>query len=147
MARATLYADESHQVERKSSINQYGGFFSVKCQGGWTPILFDQLDGINCQTVNSHPVVLSLTDDDIGYHYADAKCSYASEKFLYFDKYGVEQVPLPNCVGGSGEMYERFINEYSFINFDRNSLGLYNRKTLRVGLDYVQAKDTLPAVD
>lgn len=147
MARATLYPDENPQVERKSSLGQYSGFFAVKCQGGWTPIVFDQLDGVNCQTVNSHPVALSFVDD-IGYHYADAKCSYASEKFLYFDKQGVEQQLLPNCYGGSGEMYERFISENSFVNFDCDaSLGVRNRKTLRIGMSYTLAKETLPAVD
>lgn len=147
MPRATLYSDENPQVNRKSSINQYGGFFAVKCQGGWTPIVFDQLDGVNCQTVNSHPIVLSFTND-VGYHFPEARCSYTSEKFIYADKEGVEQKLLPSCFGGSGEFFEQFIREYTFVNFDcDNALGVRNTQNLRVGLSYVLADETLPTDD
>lgn len=147
MARPMLYPDENSQVERHSSINQYNGFFAVLCQGGWSPVVFDQLDGVNCQTVNHHPVVISFTDD-IGYHYSDAHCSYASESFIYFDEEGVQEKLLPACYGGGGETYLQYVRKNTFVNFDDDaSLGLYNRKDLRVGTDYVLAKETLPAVE
>lgn len=146
-SRPTLYPDEKPQVKRKSSINQYDGFFAVKCQGGWTPIVFDQLDGISCSTIKTHPVIISLVND-LGYHFPEARCSYASEKFIYADKEGVEQKLLPSCFGGSGEFFEQFIRENTFINFDLDSsLGVRNTQELRVGLSYVLADETLPADD
>lgn len=144
MTRPMLYPDETPQVHRHSSIGQYRGFLSVMTRGGWTPIVFDQLDGINCETVFSHPVIISW-GDDIGYHFPEAECSYASSKFLYLDKEGVEQRLLPECMGGGGEFYEQFIKSNLFVNFDDNtSLGVVNRQKIRVGLDYVLADETLP---
>lgn len=147
MIRGMLYPDESPQVFRRSSIDQYKGFFAVEKKGGWAPVIFDQLDGINCETIYAHPVVISFVDD-IGYHFSDAECSYASDHFVYFDKDGVEESLLPECMGGGGESYVKFIEEYSFVNFDLNSsLGSHNENRLRVGMSYVLADKTLPADD
>ena len=55
-----LYPVEDAQVHRHSSIDQFNGFLSTYKQGGWAPIVFDQLDGINCETIKSHPVILVL---------------------------------------------------------------------------------------
>lgn len=140
-----IYADEKPQVHRHSSIGQFRGFLSVAKKGGWTPIVFDQLDGITCETITSHPVVLSLSDD-IGYVFPEAKCSYASDKYLYYDKEGVEQRLLPEEFGGGGEFYDAFVRANSFVTFDNGqSLGVHNKQTLRVGLSYCLAEETLPA--
>ena len=143
-----LYADESHeQVHRHSSIDQFGGFLSVMVKGGWAPIVFDQLDGITCETIFSHPVAISF-GGDVGYVFPEAHCTYASDKFIYFDKEGVEQRVLPECFGGGGEFYDEFIKSNSFVNFDNgSSVGTHNQKQLRTGLDYVIADKNLPAVD
>lgn len=146
MTRGTLYPDEKPTVHRHSSLEQYKGFLSVMIKGGWSPIVFDQLDGINCETVNFHPVVISW-GDDIGYEFSDAECSYASEKFIYLDKEGVEQKLLPECYGGGGEFYEQFIKRNIFVNFDDASLGVRNKTKLRIGMSYVLADETLPADD
>lgn len=143
----TLLPDENNeQIHRHSSIDQFRGFLSTMVKGGWAPIVFDQLDGINCETVISHPVILSL-GDDIGYIFPEAHCSYASDKFVYFDKEGVEQRILPECFGGGGEFYDAFIKSNSFINFDDSSLGVHNTIRLRTGLSYVTCDKTLPAED
>lgn len=143
----TLYSDEHETVRRYSSIDQFRGFLSAYKKGGWTPIVFDQLDGIDCDSVHTHPVIISLSDD-IGYVFPEAHCSYASEHFVYFDKEGVEQKLLPECFGGGGEFYETFIKKNTFINFDDDtSLGVHNKKTLRVGVDYVLADESLPPVE
>lgn len=146
MAFPVLYPDECPEVERHSSIDQFKGFMSAWKQGGWAPIVFDQLDGINCETINTHPVVISW-GDDLGYIFPEAKCSYASDHFVYFDKEGVEQKLLPECFGGGGELYDVFIKSNSFVNFDDASLGTHNRQELRVGLDYVVANKNLPPVE
>lgn len=143
-----LYPDEGNeQIHRHSSIDQFRGFLSTMVKGGWAPIVFDQLDGINCQTIISHPVIISF-GDDVGYIFPESHCSYASDHFIYFDKEGVEQKLLPECFGGGGEFYHAYIKSNSFINFSNDSsVGAHNTKTLRTGLSYVLADKNLPAVD
>ena len=148
MAFPILYPDEGNeQVHRHSSIDQFRGFLSVMKKGGWAPIVFDQLDGINCETIKHHPVIISF-GDDIGYVFPEAHCSYASDKFVYFDKSGVEQRLLPPCFGEGGEFYDVFVKSNSFVNFDNDStVGSHSVKHLRTGLSYVLADDTLPPTD
>lgn len=148
MAYPVLLADESKDdVHRHSSIDQFRGFLSVMIKGGWAPILFDQLDGITCETIKSHPVIISF-GDDVGYVFPEAHCSYASDKFVVFDKESVEQKLLPECFGEGGEFYDTFVKSNSFVNFDDDtSLGVHNVKRLRTGLSYVLADETLPAVE
>lgn len=142
-----LYPDEHEQVHRHSSIDQFRGFLSTMVKGGWAPIVFDQLDGINCETIISHPVVISF-GGDVGYVFPEAHCTYASDHFVYFDKEGVEQKLLPECFGGGGEFYDTFVKSNSFVNFDDDSsVGVHNTKKLRTGLSYVLADENLPAVD
>ena len=142
-----LYPDEHDQVHRHSSIDQFRGFLSTMVKGGWAPVVFDQLDGINCETVISHPVIISF-GGDVGYIFPEAHCTYASDHFVYFDKEGVEKKLLPECFGGGGELYDAFVKSNSFVNFDDDSsVGTHNTKTLRTGLSYVLADENLPAID
>lgn len=144
----TLYPDEGNeQVHRHSSIDQFRGFLSVMKQGGWAPIVFDQLDGINCETIISHPVIISW-GGDIGYVFPEAHCTYASDHFVYFDKEGVEQKLLPECFGGGGDWYQEYVRKNTFVNFDSDdSIGVHNRKKLRTGLDFCLADNNLPPVE
>ena len=142
-----LYPVNDAQVHRHSSIDQFRGFLSTMVKGGWAPIVFDQLDGINCETIISHPVIISF-GGDVGYIFPEARCTYASDHFVTVDKEGVEQKLLPECFGGGGEFYDEFIKSNSFINFSNDSsLGIHNTKTTRTGLSYVTADENLPAVD
>lgn len=144
MSFPMLYPDENDSVKRRSSIDQFDKFLSVYKQGGWAPIVFDQLDGIKCETVASHPVIISF-GNDIGYVFPEAHCTFSSDKFIYVDKEGVEHKLLPSCFGGKGEFYDTFVKKYSFINFSNDtSLGVHNTTTLRTGLSYVLADETLP---
>lgn len=144
-----LYPDEHDQVHRHSSIDQFRGFLSTMVKGGWAPIVFDQLDGINCETIISHPVIISF-GGDVGYVFPEAHCTYASDHFVYFDKEGVEKKLLPECFGGGGELYDAFVKSNSFVNFDGpnggSSVGVHETKTLRTGLSYVLADNSLPPV-
>lgn len=147
MAFDILYPIDDAQVHRHSSIDQFKGFLSVMKKGGWSPIVFDQLDGINCETVISHPIIISW-GNDLGYVFPETHCSYASDHFIYFDKNGVEQKLLPECFGGGGEFYTEYVNKNTFINFDSgDSVGVHNTKRTRVGLSFVTADETLPAAD
>lgn len=146
MAYPILYPTNDAQVHRHSSIDQFRGFLSTMKKGGWAPIVFDQLDGITCETIKSHPIIISF-GDDIGYVFPEAHCTYTSDKFVYFDKEGVEQRPLPSCFGEGGLFYDFYIKSNSFVNFDDDtSVGTHNEIRLRTGLDYVLADETLPAV-
>lgn len=144
----TLLPDEgSEQVHRHSSIDQFRGFLSTMVKGGWAPIVFDQLDGINCETIMSHPVIISF-GDDIGYVYPEAHCTYASDHFITADKQMIETAVLPSCFGGGGEFYDVYIKSNSFVNFsDDSSVGSHNEKRLRTGLSYALADQNLPVVD
>ena len=149
MAFPILYAEEKEQVHRHSSINQFkDGFLSAWKQGGWAPILFDQLDSIGeCSGVKSHPVIVSF-GNDLGYIYPEKKCTYVSDRFIFFDKQGVEQRVLPECFGGKGEFYESWTDSSAFVNYDNDSsMGVHNKTTLRVGLAYAKADETLPPAD
>ena len=147
MAFDILYPTDDAQVHRYSSIDQFRGFLSVMKKGGWTPIVFDQLDGINCETIFSHPVIISF-GNDLGYVFPEAHCTYSSDHFIYTDKEGVEQRLLPECMVGKGEFYDFYTKSFSFVNFDDDSsLGLHNTKRLRVGLSYVTADESLPPVE
>ena len=143
-----LYPDEKPTVNRHSSIDQFSnGFLSVYKQGGWAPILFDQLDGITCDTVKTHPVIISF-GGDLGYIFPEAHCAYTSDKFLYFNKEGVEKQILPSEFGGDGELIDVYTSENTFINFDNDtSVGTHSTLRTRTGLSYVIADETLPSVD
>lgn len=147
MAFPILYAEEKEQVHRHSSLDQFkDGFLSAWKQGGWAPILFDQLDSIGeCSGIKSHPVIVSF-GYDLGYIFPEKKCTYVSDRFIYFDKRGVEQRVLPECFGEG--FYDKWIDANIFVNFDsNNSVGTHNETTLRVGLAYVKADETLPPAD
>lgn len=147
MAFPILYAEEKEQVHRQSSIDQFNGFLSKWKQGGPAPVVFDKIDGIHCNTIKSHPVVIDLRGDSLGYVYPEAHCTFLSEKFITVTKEGVEQKILPSIFGGNGELIDVYTNKDAFVNFTDSSLGVRNRIQLRTGLSVVKAKETLPAVD
>lgn len=147
MSYQVLYPDTKTDVKRLSSIDQFKDFLSVWKQGSWAPIVFDKLDGITCDTIMSHPVAISF-GDDLGYVYPEGHCTYSSDRFIYFDKEGVEHTLLPECMGGTGEFYDYYVDESAFVNYDNDaSVGVSNRTTLRTGLSYVKADETLPPVE
>lgn len=71
MAFDILYPTEDAQVHRHSSIDQFKGFLSVYVKGGWAPLIFDQLDGIVCDKIKTHPVAISF-GGDLGYVFPEA---------------------------------------------------------------------------
>lgn len=145
-----LYSSEQPQVYRRSSIDQFSNYLSTWAKGGWAPIVFDKLDSIGtCSGIKSHPIIISW--DPVGYIFPEAHCTYVNDKFITVDKKGGEMALLPECQGPGG-FYERFIDKRAFVNFDAvdgvdSSLGIHQTKTLRTGLDYVEALETLPVVD
>lgn len=146
-----LYAEEKEQVHRHSSIDQFKDYISTWKQGGLAPIVFDQLDYIGeCSGLHSHPVAITFGESE--YVYPEGRCTYVSDKFVYVDKQGVEHIQLPECFGGGGEIIPVYVDKNTFVNFDSDggdasSLGVHQTKTLRIGLDYAKADESLPPVD
>lgn len=148
MTFSILYATNDAQVHRHSSLDQFkDGFLSAWVKNGWAPIVFDQIDGIGeCSGIKSHPVIISF-GDDLGYTFPEGKCTYFSDRFIYFDGQQLDTAILPSCFGGNGEFYEYWTNKSTFVNFDNDSsIGSHNETSLRVGLEYVRCSESLPPV-
>ena len=147
MASQMLYPINDAEVHRHSTIDQFKNFLSAWKKGGWVPLIFDQLDGIVCETVKTHPVAITFEERPLGYVYPEAECVYFSDKYVYFDKQGVEYRVLPDIFGGNGELFPEYVSKNSFLNFSTDdSLGAHSERRFRVGTSYVTADGTLPAV-
>lgn len=146
MSFPLLKSSDDSNFKLNSSIDQFKGFLSVWTRGGYTPIVFDSLDGITCETVHTHPIIISY-NDELGYKFSDAECTYASDLYVYYDHQGVEEYKLPEWFGGSGEFYDKFVKSNSFVNFEHDSLGVHNDKSLRVGTSYYTTNEILPPVE
>ena len=75
-----LYPSEEEHAHRKSSIGQFKNYLSVWKDGGWAPIVFDQLIGIKCDKVKTEPVVITFGNDS--YVYPEGHCAYFSDKWI-----------------------------------------------------------------
>ena len=69
--------EDDNQVELKSSVDQYKGFFSAEVGGVKRPIEYDNINFINCDEVNSSASIIDVSDE-AGYrkpagHYVEAK--------------------------------------------------------------------------
>lgn len=139
-----LYPDEKSPVKRRSSIDQFKGILSVYKKGGWAPIVFDYLDGIKCDTIKTHPVVISF-GENIGYVFPEAHCTSTHDTFIHFNKAELEQKQLPSCFGGTGEFYDTWTDANAFVNFDDGTaLGTSSKIERRIGLSYVLCDESLP---
>lgn len=114
-----FYADESEpDVKMYSTVDQYRNYLSVVKGGVFLPISYDSLDYIDCGKPMSHNAILEV-NDTIGYHYENGKADITTDRYVYDD-------------GG-------------LVNSDTNGLGTLNAHTLRVGLGYAAAKNTIEA--
>lgn len=142
----TVFLDEAdeYDIKRYSSIDQYGAFLSVKKGGVNIPLRFDKLDWINCDGIKTHPVIIS-DGTDIGYNFPVREYTYFTDNYLVMDRKEVVVKQLPEWFGKG--WYEKALNEKVFTNADNGSLGNRDKVTLRVGLDYILADDTLDSAD
>lgn len=136
-------ADE-YDVKRRSSIDQYGAFLSVKKGGVNVPLRFDSLDWINCDGIKTHPVIIS-DGSDIGFNYPIGHYTYFTDTYLIVDRNEVVVKKLPEWYGAG--WYEKALREKNFVNFDGSSLGERNRVDLRIGKDYIKADEMLDSAD
>lgn len=136
-------ADET-DIHRHSSINQYGGFLSVKKGGVNVPLRFDSLDWINCDGIKTHPVIVS-DGNDIGFNFPVGHYTYFTDTYLLMDRKEVVVRQLPEWFGKG--WYEKALNQKVFTNFDESSLGVRNKVNLRIGLDYIKSENILDDAD
>lgn len=135
-----LEPDEKNRLERKTSIYQNRGMLSVRKGDEWVPLAYDVLDGFNCDKVLTHKAVLTLKPY-IGYQFPVANCRYVSDAYLLSSQKGKELKKLPEFYGAG--FYESYYDRDILINADNGALGITNDITVRVGLDYVDSKETL----
>lgn len=138
-------------VSRKSSIAQYEGFVGVVHNGMFCPIVFDQLDGIVCGRVFSHPIMVYFGEWD-GYHYPVERCTYTERTVISADDEGDSLQILPGQFGRGdcwhNHFYEEYHNREGVIVDDYGVfMGFEDTHTNTIGLDYVTAEDTLEAID
>lgn len=139
-----LEAHEPHRVKRYSSISQYEGMLAVRRGDEWVPVVYDVLDGLNCDHMLSHKAMLARKSF-VGYNFPVKECTYVSERILAHTQKGTELRALPEWYGTG--FYEADYDRKVLTNAENGALGVTNKMTLRVGLDYVIAHDHLDPAD
>lgn len=140
-----LPAEDDITVERKSSVFQHSNKLAVWKNNQWVPISFDDVDYIsNSSGVVSHRAILA-DEDDIGYNFPVRTERFTLDTYLYMDHNEIVTKVLPKWFGEG--FYEEYVKSKAFVNSDANALGTRNNYTLKVGLDYALADNTLEADD
>lgn len=129
-------------VERKSSINQHKGLFSVYKRGEICPIVFDWIDSIDCGRIKSHKIALRF-GDGLDYTFPVGTCQYTKDTYFLTHKDKVELKVLPEYYGTG--LYEAHTRENVITNVGHSALGHRQTKAFRIGMDYCRAKETLQA--
>lgn len=136
-------------LENKSSIAQHANLLSVNEGGEWLPVTFDEIEYAECvdscsdkYRIKCHRAM--LTDgDDSQFTYPVGTCHYWDDNYLLTDVQETVIKELP-AYFGSG-VYEQFVKHKTFTNADNGSVGIRQRYTYRIGLNYWTAKETLPS--
>lgn len=135
---------DTHNLERKSSISQHKGMLAVRKRNELCPLVYDVIDGIDCGKVYSHKAALS-DGSHIGYTFPVGTCRYVSEIYLMGQENRKVKKRLPEWFGIG--FYDEHVVRDVFVNTDKDSLGLEQERTLRIGKDYVLPIDMLEAAD
>ena len=145
MSIPVLFHDDDRKVHAHSSIDQFSKFIATYERGGWTPIEFDYLDYIDCDHVESHPVIIEF-DDRLGYYFPIDECEFETDEILMLEQQGIVLRELPACMGEG--FYQAWEDNDVIVNFDDDtSLSTRNKYHLRIGTDYLLAEEFLPADD
>ena len=80
-----------------------------------------------------------------GFVYPIAHCSKEKIQYLLTDQRGVIEKELPECQGKG--TYQQYVDRQLLTNADNEALGVSNRVTYRVGLDFYTCINDLPAVE
>lgn len=134
-------ADERRTSTRGSNSQTRKGVLGVHNGAGqFLPIVWDNLDYIDCGVPHTHPIIISYDDQD-AYTYPVGHCTYTSDKYVYFDDQGEEVRELPEWFGAG--FYKAYVDRNIFVNFDDAALGTRNTTEVQVGLSYVEANDKI----
>lgn len=107
--------------------------------GQFLPIVWDNLDYIDCGEIHTHPVIISY-DDQLAYNYPVAHCTFYSDKYILHD--GEDKVEmLPEWFGAG--FYRAANDNLEIVVDDVSSMGTRDADTLQIGLHYVEANDSL----
>lgn len=144
MRLEVLEPNEPRTLERKSSIYQHGDLLSVMKRGEWCPIVFDAIDGITCGKIKSHKIAIGW-GRDLGYTMPVETRRYLSDTYLAYYRDEIVEKPLPSYYGLG--MYEDHLRQETVLNASDRAIGVRQETILRVGEDYVVAKDMLADSD
>lgn len=140
----TLYPIDDDHVERKSSIFQHADLLSVMKKGEWCPVVFDHIDGVECEKLHTSKRALRVAEG-LNYTFPVGTCHYAHDDLVLSQKDKIELRVLPEEFGTG--LYQTHERKNVFTNVEDQAVGTHNDITLRVGKDYVRATTTLDAVD
>ena len=134
-----LESCDNPKVKYHSTISQSKNTLCVMKKGEWCSIVFDSLDYIDCDHIESHRA--GVTDgDDIGFDFDVKTCKVLTTVPVSHDNHQIELRPLPEWFGAG--FYEYANNSRAVINADNGTLGSTNLLHLRTGLNYA-ISDTL----
>lgn len=131
-------------VERRSSIYQHKDLLSVMERGEWCPLIFDIIEGVECGVIKTHKTAIRIKDG-LNYTFPVGSCRYVSNTYFLTQKDKTELRVLPEYYGTG--FYETHERKNMFTNIGKHALGNRQEKILRVGKDYVMAKNILKAVE
>lgn len=142
-----LHPDEDfrpdNRIIKRSSIDQFESSALHIVRGGRAiPLSWDKIDYVDCKCVHSHRV-MSGAEDGLGYNFPVGTCRVTSDTYAIVDDYGERTEQLPAWFGEG--FYKKMVDRQTYVNSDVNSLGVRNKETLRIGLDYYMAEQTLLA--
>lgn len=146
-----LTDSDTSVAKRLSSINQYRNFIGVMKDGMFCPLIFDQLDGIICGEVKSHPIMIYF-GDWIGYNMPIQKAEVTSSTIMIADDEGESLQILPEQFGRGDCWHTSFYEEYhnrevAMVGDNGQMVGFQETTPLNIGLDYIDVNDELEAVD
>lgn len=138
-------------VTRRSSIKQYEGFIGVYKDGMYLPLIFDQMDGIVCGEVRSHPIMI-YTGEWVGYNYPVNSYDVENQVGIIGRNTGTKIELLPPEFGRGdcwhNSFYERKYDDQGFTIDDYGvATGFTHKQRHYVGLDYVTTDNELESVD
>lgn len=120
------------------------------------PIAFNVIESANCDEARTRRVIAKIGSQYNGYIYPMASCEKEKEQLIVSDFQGTVERTLPLCQGykmvtdeeGCRHVepytYGQYVDEKILPLADNGPLSTLSKLKYRIGLDYYQAKTTLP---
>lgn len=143
MNTRTIKPVNDFPTERKSSIYQHRDLLSVLIRGEWCPIIFNQVDGVECGKIKYHKFALRVRPG-LSYTFPVGSCRYVKNNYVLAQKDEIKLKQLPEYYGSG--LYETHERKQVFTNVGKGALGVKQEKILRIGKDYITTKKILKGV-